>query len=223
MKWNVKRDIFPLCIVIAFVLISIYSYSGLPESVPSHFNSQGIPDGFSSKLSFVLFGIGESLVLYLLLTFIPFIDPFWKKIEKKYTIFLVFRDIVLAFSLFIYIVIIISAKKGALQESTFGTGLGMLFILLGNYLPKLPRNFFFGIRVPWTLASEAVWKSTHIVSGWLFVIAGAIIIVLSLMNVPTQTSLLVTLCPVVLFSAFAYPLYLYKKITKNEGLKNPAL
>lgn len=223
MKWNIKRDIFPICIIILLVLISLYSYSGLPERVPSHYNSGGVPDGYSSKLSFVLFGVGEAVFLYLLLTFIPFIDPFWKKIESKYSIFLIFRDIALAFSLFIYVVILISAKNGVLEESMFGMGFGMLFILMGNYMPKLPRNFFFGIRVPWTLSSEVVWKKTHIVSGWLFVVAGVIIIMLSLMNVPSHISLLVTLSPLVLFSAFIYPYWLYKKINNNDGWKTSGL
>jgi len=209
--------------ILLFILIAAYSYSGLPENVPSHFNFQGTPDDYMSKQSFVLFGIGESLFLYLLLTFIPFIDPFRKKIENKYSIFLIFRDIALAFSLFIYIVVIFSAKKGALEESAFGMGFGMLFILMGNYLPKLPRNFFFGIRVPWTLASEVVWKKTHILGGWLFVIAGAAIIILSLLNVPMNIALFATLGPVVLVSALIYPLYLYKKIAKNEGLNTPML
>ncbi|MFI5253084.1 MAG: SdpI family protein [Bacteroidota bacterium] len=223
MKWNIKRDLLPIGVIIVFIIISLYFYSVLPETVPSHFNRAGEPDGYSSKTFLVLFGIGESLFLYLLLTFIPFIDPFWKKIEGKYNLFLLFRDIALMFSLFIYVLILISAEKGTFEKGAFGIGFGMLFILMGNYLPKLPRNFFFGIRVPWTLASEVVWKKTHLVSGWLFVIAGAVIILLCLFNVPLDITLLATLGPVVLFSALIYPLYLYKKINKGEGLKSPEL
>jgi uncharacterized membrane protein len=223
MKWNFKRDLLPIGVIIVFIIISYYFYTILPEQVASHFNGDGVADGYSSKTSLILFGIGESLFLYLLLTFIPFIDPFWKKIEGKYSLFLIFRDIALVFSLFIYVVILFSAKKGALEKDAFGIGFGMLFILLGNYLPKLPRNFFFGIRVPWTLSSDVVWKKTHIVGGWLFVAAGIIIIILCLLKVSLDIALLTTLLPVVLFSAIVYPLYLYKRIEKDAALNNPEL
>jgi uncharacterized membrane protein len=223
MKWNLKRDLFPIGVIIVFAIISLYFYSVLPERVPSHFNGDGVPDGYSSKMFLVLFGIGESLLLYFLLTFIPFIDPFWKKIESKYSLFLAFRDIALVSSLFIYVVILFSARKGALEKDAFGVGFGLMFILMGNYLPKLPRNFFFGIRVPWTLASDVVWKKTHRVSGWLFVLAGVLICILCLFNIPLNITLFATLGPVVLFSAFIYPFYLYRKELKQNSMKIPQL
>jgi uncharacterized membrane protein len=223
MKWNFKRDLLPIGIIVVFIAISLYFYSVLPETVPSHFNGDGVADGYSSKMFLILFGIGESLFLYLLLTFIPFIDPFWKKIEGKYNLFLIFRDIALVFSLFIYVVLLFSAKKGALETGAYGIGFGMLFILLGNYLPKLPRNFFFGIRVPWTLSSDIVWKKTHVVGGWMFVISGVLIIVMCLLNVRLDIALLATMGPTVLYSALIYPLYLYKKIEKDSAVKNPEL
>lgn len=53
---------------------------------------------------------------------------------------------------------------------------GLLFIALGNYLGKFPKNFFVGIRTPWTLASDAVWNRTHRLAGWLFMAAGVLIV-----------------------------------------------
>jgi uncharacterized membrane protein len=101
----------------------------------------------------------------------------------------------------------------------FGVGFGILFILLGNYLPKLPRNFFFGIRSPWTLASETVWKRTHILSGWLFVVAGFLITVLSFTSLPLHILLLVILLPVVLYCGIIYPYFLYRKLQRGQGEK----
>jgi uncharacterized membrane protein len=223
MEWKVKREILPLIILVLYIALSIYFYPTLPESVPSHFNGRGTPDSFSPKLQFMLLIFAAILGLYLILTFIPLIDPFWKKIQKKYDIFLMLRDFVLLFLLFIYILSIIAAKKGSLEVYVLGIGFGLLFILLGNYLPKLPRNWFFGIRVPWTLSSEIVWKKTHVLGGWLFVTAGILVVILSLLKIYLGIVLLATLAPVVLISGFLYPFFLYRKLQKEEKAKEPEL
>jgi len=223
MKWNIKREIFPFIIIAIYGILSIYFYPTLPESVPSHFNKDGLADRYSSKSFAVLAYLGLALFLYLILTFIPFIDPFWKKIQKKYSLFLLLRDFILLFFLFFYLLTLLSAKAGRLPKNVLGVGLGFLFVLVGNYLPKLPRNFFFGIRAPWTLASETVWRKTHVLSGWIFVISGILVIIFSLLKINLALSLLVTLVPLFLFSGYIYPLLLYKKLQKEEKIKAPEL
>ncbi len=223
MKWNIKRDIFPLSIILIFLVICWYFYGLLPDTIPSHFNAKGLPDNYSSKESVILIGIGVTVLLYFLLTFIPMIDPFWKKIEKKYDIFLLFRDLAVAFTAFMFFLTLISAKEGMFRNDLFGYGFGLLFILLGNYLPKLPRNFFFGIRSPWTLASEVVWQKTHRIGGALFVAGGILLVVLTLLKVELFISIFVVLIPLVIYTAFVYPYMLYKKLQKQGDLKSPEL
>jgi uncharacterized membrane protein len=221
MKWNLKREIFPFIIIAIYGILSIYFYPTLPESVPSHFNKDGLADRYSSKLLTVLAYVGLALLLYLILTFIPFIDPFWKKIQKKYSLFLLLRNFILLFFLFLYLLTLLSAKAGRLPKNVLGVGFGFLFVLVGNYLPKLPRNFFFGVRVPWTLASETVWRKTHVLCGWVFVISGILVIIFSLLKINLAISFLVTLVPLFLFSGFIYPLLLCKKLQKEEKIKAP--
>jgi len=81
----------------------------------------------------------------------------------------------------------------------------------------LPRNFFFGVRSPWTLASEEVWKRTHIVSGYCFVAGGLLMILLALFNVNMIWSMLGIVLPVTLFCAYVYPYFLFKKLQKETG------
>ena len=223
MKWNLKRDIFPLCVLVLFGAMAVYFYSVLPEYVPIHFDASGTPDGFSSKSFLVWLNIGIAVLIYFLLTFIPFIDPFWNKIQKRYHIFLIFRDLALVSLLYLFLVTLLSAQQGRFQKDMYGVGLGMLFVLVGNYLPKLPRNFFFGIRSPWTLASDVVWKKTHLLSGWLFVLAGVIVALMSLLGVGLEIVLPATLGPLILITAIVYPLYLYKKLKKEEKTALPEL
>ena len=223
MKWNIKRDIFALALIVVSIIVGLYFYSVLPQTVASHFNAEGSPDGYSSKMQLVIIGISMPIVLYFLLTFIPFIDPFKKKFEKNYNIFLLFRDLAIAFTVFMMTLTFISAKEGTFRSDLFGIGFGLLFILLGNYLPKLPRNFFFGIRSPWTLASDVVWYRTHRISGGLFVIGGALIIILTLFKVNLIVSMTAVLTPLVIYTAFVYPYFLYRKLQKEGKQTNPDL
>lgn len=218
MNWKIKRELFPLGIVILVCALSAIFYPGLPESIPSHFNAKGIADAFSPKLDFMLIMVGMVLGIYLLLTFIPFIDPLWKKIQSKYHILLIFRDFALVFILYLYILSIIAAKEGELRVHLLGVGFGLLFMFVGYYLPKLPRNWFFGIRVPWTLSSDVVWAKTHILGGWLFMAAGLVIVVLSLLKVDLVIVLLVTLVPTVLVAGLLYPLFLFRRLQKEGKL-----
>lgn len=223
MKWNFKRDIFALALLGIFIIIDIFFYFILPQTVPSHFNSSGLPNAYSSKLSFVLISASVPVALYFLVTFIPFIDPLKKKFGTNFNIFFLLRDFIIGLIVFVMILALISAKDGVVRTDLFGLGIGILLVLIGNYLPKLPRNFFFGIRSPWTLASNIVWYRTHRISGALFVIGGLLLIVLNLFKVNVITSLTIVLIPLLGFTAFIYPYFLYRKLQKEEQLNNPNL
>jgi uncharacterized membrane protein len=223
MKWNFKREIFVLAILIVWIIFAFYYYSFLPQTVATHFNAEGNPNGYSSKLTLLLIGCGIPVVTYFFLTFIPYIDPFKKKIEKNFNIFLLIRDLVIVFMIFMMFLTFVSAKENTFRSDLFGIGFGLLFIMLGNYLPKLPRNFFFGIRSPWTLASEVVWYRTHRISGVLFAIGGLLIIILTLFKVMLLISILAVVVPLSIYTAFVYPYLLFKKLQKEGELDKPDL
>jgi uncharacterized membrane protein len=218
MKWNFRRDIFALSLLILFIIISLYYYTILPQTVPCHFNSDGIADNYSSKVSLIFIAISVAISIYIFLTFVPMIDPFKKKIEPKYHSILMIRDIAIAFILIMLVLTYMSAKEGSLRTDILGIAYGIMFILLGNYLPRLPRNFFFGIKSPWTIASETVWVRTHRISGIWFVVAGILLIVLNLLKVKLYISLIFVLTPTILYTAIIYPYFLYNKLEKEGTL-----
>jgi uncharacterized membrane protein len=217
MKMSIKREISPIAMIILSIVLTLILYPGLPARIPVHFNLDGSPDRYAGKPSAVIVYLGSMVGLYLLLTFIPFIDPFKRRALKRYNAFLILRDFALAFLLFTYFVAISSAWGGRLSSKVLGIGIGLFMALMGNYLPKLPRNFFFGIRVPWTIASETVWRKTHILGGWLFVGGGLAIALLSLLGVNLFLSSLLILTPILLVSGFIYPLLLYRRLENREG------
>jgi uncharacterized membrane protein len=213
MKWNFKRDIFVLSMIFLSIVISLYFYNKLPDVVPIHMNGNGMPDNYASKSLAFTFNIAGSIFIYLLLTFIPYLDPFRKKIEKKYNVVLLFRDITVIFIAFFSTSMFISTKI----NNFLGFEIAVLFIFFGNYMPKLPQNYFIGIRSPWTLASDVVWVKTHRIGGILFVIAGLLIAILSLFKVQLSIIMSIILIPLVGFTAFIYPFYIYKKLEKESN------
>ncbi len=223
MNWKLKQDIVPLVTFILFGFAAAYFWSVLPDRIPSHFNIRGTVDGYSSKTFLFLFDFGLLAFIYLLITFIPLLDPFKRKVEQRYNIFLVIRDILLAFILYVDLVTMISAAKAEFQSGMFGAGLGLLLIVLGNYLPRIPRNFFVGVRSPWTLASDVVWRKTHVLAGWLFVGCGVLIIILTFMKVNLALSLFITICPAALAAGIIYPFLLFKRLQREGKLPLPEL
>jgi uncharacterized membrane protein len=216
MKWSLRRDMWLIFSFIMYIIITLkVLYPELPEMIPSHFNSQGIADGYAPKGLFIFGMFGFVVVVYLLLTFIPFIDPLRKKIEYRYAVILFLRNIIVLFLWFVCGVSLYTAHTGRLEMHLFGVGFGLLFILLGNYLPRVPQNWFIGIRSPWTMSSDIVWKKTHARGGWLFILSGLVMLILSLMKVNFLFSLLI-LVPVIIYIGILYPFFLYKKLQKKD-------
>ena len=215
MTWNLKRELIPLGMIVAAIALAVITGPGLPDVVPSHFDGNGIPNGFMDRTAFLVLIPGIVAGIYLFLTFIPVIDPLWKKIQPRYNILLLFRDFTMGFMLMMFVMNLIAIRDGRLSTVAMGVGLGILFMLIGNYLPKTPRNWFFGIRTPWTMSSEEVWKRSHIVGGWWFVGAGFLITVLSFTSLPMQVTLIGILGPTVVFTGWLYPYLLFRKLQKE--------
>lgn len=222
MSWNFKRELVPLAMIAAIAALAAIYGPGLPDSVPSHFDGNGNADGHMSRTAFLLVIPAVVVGLYLLLTFLPFIDPLWKRIQSRYSTLLLLRDFTLGFMVLMFVISLLAARDGRFSVTALGVGLGILFMLIGNYLPKIPRNWFFGIRTPWTMSSDEIWKRSHIVGGWWFVGAGFLIAVLSFTGLSLQVLLLVVLGPTVVVTGWLYPYMLFKRAERDETSIEPA-
>jgi uncharacterized membrane protein len=221
MAWKFTRELVPLGILIAVVVLAVVYGPGLPEQVPSHFDVNGYADDTMPRTTFLLMIPGVVVGIYLLLTFIPYIDPLWKKIQPRYNVLLLLRDFIMGFMLVMFVMNLIAVREGRLSATGMGLGLGILFMLIGNYLPKTPRNWFFGIRSPWTMSSDEVWRRSHIVGGWWFVGAGLLIAVLSVAGVSMQYLLPGVLVPTVIFTALVYPYLLFRRLQRSGRPDEP--
>ncbi len=204
---------FGAIVLVAMALVVIYYYPLLPDPMPSHFDMRWNVDGWMRKDSFLIL-MGLTLILpYLLFTFLPFVDPLRNKIEPRFKTVLLIRDVLLVFLSILLFLILKGATEGKLNPNMMMVALGFLFILLGNYMPKFPQNWFIGIRTPWTMSSEVVWRKTHILGGWLFILSGAVFIVYGLLNIGSIVPFAIIIFTA-LFSV-VYSFYVFKKVEKQ--------
>jgi len=216
MPWTLKRDLFAFGVVAAILVVLVLFGPSLPEQVPSHFDLHGNVDDTMQRTNFIWMIIGLSVGLYLVMTFVPFIDPFWTRIKPRYQVLMLIRDFVLAFMLIMLLLTVFAVRDGRLPLNMLGISLGVLFAFIGNYLPKVPRNWFFGIRTPWTLVSDTVWQRSHLVGGWMLTVSGVLTVLPSLVGIGLQYVLLPLLIVTFVVSGFVYPFLLHRRL-QQEG------
>ncbi len=171
-NFEIKKEIW-LWLIILLPLVYLYSvWNTLPETVPTHFGMDGQPNGWSDKSTLIFIIAGLGVGTYILFTIIPAIDP-KGKIESmggKYFLFKLFM--VLFMSALSFIIIHSAVTKTIGNGNLVFVIIGALFAFLGNYMQTIKPNYFLGIRTPWTLESENVWRKTHKLGGKLYFIAG---------------------------------------------------
>jgi uncharacterized membrane protein len=150
----------------------------MPEKMASHWNAQGVVDGYMSRFwglfMLPLFTGG----LFLLFIVLPKIDPLkrnWPKFRNYYDWFVV---ILTSYMFYIYMLTLSWSLGYRFDMGVAMTpAIGVLFIYLGFLMEKAKRNWFVGIRTPWTLSSDRVWKNTHRIGSKLFKICGVIAVI----------------------------------------------
>lgn len=181
MKKN-KLDPFFLAIILLSIIGTFLIFKSLPDQVPMHWNIKGEVDDYSAK-SFVYLTALLPLALYFIMKIIPQIDPQKDAYDKHRNAYSATMFSVILFLIGIHWMTIGYALGYPLDIIKYiMVALGILFIIIGNYMPQIKFNYFFGIRTPWTLSSEKVWKQTHAVGGYLYFIMGAIFILSSFFN-----------------------------------------
>lgn len=164
---------FGLVIAALAVAISIWAYPSLPPTVATHWNLRGTPDGFSSRLMAV--SIGPLLIgaVTLLFNVLPKVDPRRENYARFVSTYWLFGNAVMVFMLLAHAMVIATGLGYSVRiDKLMPLGIGLLFVVVGNYLTRVEPNWFVGIRTPWTLSSDTVWRKTHRTGGLVMVIGG---------------------------------------------------
>ncbi|AOR23788.1 SdpI family protein [Clostridium taeniosporum] len=176
-----RTKIYNITLIITAFLISILLYSKLPNEMPMHWNAYGEIDNYGPKIFAAFLPPIIMIFIWGGMLFIPKIDPKKENYNKFNTSYTIITNIIVTFFFILHIVVIITSLGYDIPiYKIIPFIIGIIFILIGNYLPKSKSNFFFGIRTPWTLTNEDIWKKTHRLGGKLFVLSGLFITVSSL-------------------------------------------
>lgn len=163
---NYKREI-PLWVMLVIPFIYCFIiWSHLPDTIPTHFGMNGRPNGWMGRPAiFIMPATG--VFLYAVFLVIRLIDPKRKNYESFSEIYYKIRLLLGIFICVLSLIIINSGLTGKilLGMRFFNALIFALFAFLGNYTINVKPNWFIGIRTPWTLSNETVWKKTHLVGG----------------------------------------------------------
>ncbi|MGI5959716.1 MAG: SdpI family protein [Massiliimalia sp.] len=195
------------------MILSLALYSRLPAEMVTHWGINNEPNGYSSK-EFACFGIPAVLFLLTIIVNVAIkIDPKSENINRSQEMKLLGRW---------FIVVVSNVTQGMILALNLGHSInvgfwitlmvGILFTLMGNYMPKCKFNYTMGIRTPWTLADEEIWVKTHRFGGRLWTICGVLLILCGIFSLNVLFFLVIAamaLVPIV----YSYYLYHQKKNT----------
>jgi len=167
---------FGFVIAALAVALSVWAYPRLPPTVATHWSLNGTPDGYSSR-GWALSIIPIVLLLMTgLFNVLPKIDPRHENYAKFLGSYWLIANAVIAFMLVAHALIVAAGLGFSVKiDRLMPLGLGLLLVFLGNYLTRVEPNWFVGIRTPWTLSSDTVWRKTHRTAGWLMVLGGLLV------------------------------------------------
>lgn len=191
-------------------ILSIFIYNKLPESLPIHFNLNGEADLYGNKF-FVCFIIPIIFCIFnILINIILNNDPNKKNHNKSLLNIVKFIIPVLCL-ISVLLSIFKSLNFNIRIELIFPIIISVIFILIGNYLPKCKQNYTMGIRLPWTLKDKNNWLKTHRFSGFLWVISGISLLFITLFYENIILYILILLIITCSFLPIIYSFLIYKK------------
>lgn len=213
MENQIKSEILNLVLVALPFIYLASIYGGLPAEVPVHWNISGEIDRMGSKRELWLIPFLLPLLTYGILSLVRMLDP-KKKIEKMGGKFQSLKTMLVGFmSVLALYIIYVAGHPEAMRLSIVVILIGILFMGLGNYFKTIQPNYFLGIRTPWTLENETVWKSTHQLAGKLWLGGGLMMVMMGMFSdgAPILTlviviAILVSLIPV------GYSWFAFKKV-----------
>lgn len=213
---NLKKELPLITIVLLPFIYLAYIWNQLPEKVPVHWNIKGEIDRYGEKIELIIIPILLPLLVYITFLVIPKIDPknnlnkMGKKLQSIKVLSTIFMSI-------LALLIIYSAKNQSLTNPNYIVlSIGILYIILGNYFKAIKPNYFIGIKTPWTLENEIVWKETHKLGGKMWFIGGIFVVLSSLiLEKQVNFTLFLIVTGVITIIPILYSYTVFKREKKN--------
>jgi uncharacterized membrane protein len=201
-----------LVLGLATIALSAWAYPALPDRVPTHWDMAGHPNGYSSRFFAVSLMPGIVAFTWLLMLVLPAISPRGFRLEASAGAFYGSVLAIMAVLLVLhYLILRAELGQSAPPNALLLGPIGVLLAVLGAFMGRLKKNFFIGIRTPWTLASDEVWSRSNRLGGRLFVLGGIVVVVASFFGSAAIPTLLAVIA-VAAVVPIAYSYILYRRI-----------
>lgn len=218
---TLKTEVLPILLLVIAVLASFYFYAHFPERVPIHWNMAGEVDNYGTRATGAFLFPGILVGMYLLFLFIPYIDPKKARYVQFRKVYHIFKAFMIFFMAAIYFIASLNALGYNIPVGLWvPTMVGLLFIIIGNYMGKIKSNWFMGIRTPWTLSSEEVWNKTHRFGGKVFILGGVLFILMNFLPLDWRWPMFIVIMIIILFGTIGYSYILYRQEEKKKSSLN---
>ena len=173
-KKNLKVLVITSLVILLPMVAGLILWNQLPEQMPSHWNAQGESDGWSSK-PFSVFGLPLLMLAFQWICALGTgADP--KKANHPEKMVQLVLWIIPVISTVLHVFVYAAALGEEVRmEVVMPVFIGLVLMIVGNYMPKCKQNYTIGIKIPWTLNNEENWNKTHRFAGWLWTICGLVI------------------------------------------------
>jgi uncharacterized membrane protein len=219
-RWLYLAIAVTVAAIAASVYVYIFQYDRLPEQIPVHWGIDGSPDRWVNKHdAWMNFWLTPALMIgFTLLTLaLPWLSPRAFEVDRfRDTYGYVMAMVVVLFGFIDFLLLWASLHPDFETVRVLVAGILFFFALVGNVLGRVRRNFWMGVRTPWTLASETVWNETHRLAAWLYTAFGIVGCITVLLGAPL-TWCFIALIVVAVFPVF-YSLVLYKRLERQGRL-----
>lgn len=186
------RKWYPAVLVAVSLVVSIIAFGHLPDPMPIHWDIHGRVNGYGSRWVGAFLNPLIMLGIAVAIPILPKIDPRGRNYEKFGKSYLTMMNAVITLAFLIHIFALGSALGLNVPiERLVPATLGLLFIVIGNVLPRVRPNWMMGIRTPWTLSSDRVWERTHRVGGYLMTGLGVLLVLAATLAPSAATFILI--------------------------------
>lgn len=212
MKSTKLSVVFPIFLILISFILATYFYFKIPiDIIATHWGADGQVNGYSSKFFGLFFMPILSVFMLILFLVLPKIDPYKKNFSEFKNYFQNFINIIFVFLFYLYCLTLLWNLNYQFNMIQFlSPAFTLLFYYAGVLMSHAKRNWFVGIRTPWTMSSQKVWDKTHSLGGKLFKLVSLVI----LLSLPfPQFALFLILIPILFVTAFIF-VYSYLEYRK---------
>lgn len=209
----------PLFLIGAMFIVGAVMYPRLPDQIPVHWNISGEIDRWSDTSLLSVFQLPlMALGLYVLFMVMPYFDPKQRNVYRSRDLYFAALNVTTALFALIFVGSLAAAFDPSLPiDRLVMVGIGVMLIVIGNYMGRAKRNWTVGTRFSWTLADDEVWAKTNRLAGRLFMLAGLVSVACVFVPAPWNAIVMLSAVLATLPITYVYSMVLYKRKHPEEG------